>query len=182
MSGCILIYSFLFQILHNIAVAEYFRDGCPDARKLLAILNKVKVSWTDSWLVFLCFKYLRERALWKNFRISSNAKFLVLSPGRYAILHIYFFILFYLMTSNCASFTLSVAALPTQLHLQYVENLSCFNHLYEVLLCQPFVLLLFTLLDIVLRDLCFMVVYGSFVSMFCMRILYFVKATITNHS
>ncbi|XP_020270663.1 CCR4-NOT transcription complex subunit 10-like isoform X2 [Asparagus officinalis] len=30
------------KVLHNIAVAEYFRDGCSDPRKLLHVLNKVK--------------------------------------------------------------------------------------------------------------------------------------------
>ncbi|XP_073004163.1 uncharacterized protein [Typha latifolia] len=30
------------KVLHNIAVAEYFRDGCPDPRKLLDVLGKVK--------------------------------------------------------------------------------------------------------------------------------------------
>ncbi|OUZ99851.1 Tetratricopeptide repeat-containing domain [Macleaya cordata] len=30
------------KVLHNIAVAEYFRDGCSDPRKLLEVLNKVK--------------------------------------------------------------------------------------------------------------------------------------------
>lgn len=37
---------FLWQVIHNIAVAEYFRDGCSDPRKLLEVLNKVKVSCT----------------------------------------------------------------------------------------------------------------------------------------
>ncbi|XP_043724581.1 CCR4-NOT transcription complex subunit 10-like isoform X1 [Telopea speciosissima] len=31
------------KVLHNIAVAEYFRDGCYDPRKLLDVLNKVKM-------------------------------------------------------------------------------------------------------------------------------------------
>nr|CAD1823137.1 unnamed protein product [Ananas comosus var. bracteatus] len=30
------------KVLHNIAVAEYFRDGCPDPKKLLDVLEKVK--------------------------------------------------------------------------------------------------------------------------------------------
>ncbi|PKA59185.1 hypothetical protein AXF42_Ash001278 [Apostasia shenzhenica] len=30
------------KILHNIAVAEYYRDGCSDPRKLLDVFNKVK--------------------------------------------------------------------------------------------------------------------------------------------
>ncbi|ONK70336.1 uncharacterized protein A4U43_C05F32680 [Asparagus officinalis] len=30
------------KVLHNLAVAEYFRDGCTDPRKLLDVLNKVK--------------------------------------------------------------------------------------------------------------------------------------------
>ncbi|XP_077215128.1 uncharacterized protein LOC143849810 isoform X2 [Tasmannia lanceolata] len=30
------------KVVHNIAVAEYFRDGCFDPRKLLEVLNKVK--------------------------------------------------------------------------------------------------------------------------------------------
>ncbi|KAF8400610.1 hypothetical protein HHK36_013909 [Tetracentron sinense] len=30
------------KVLHNIAVVEYFRDGCSDPRKLLELLNKVK--------------------------------------------------------------------------------------------------------------------------------------------
>ncbi|XP_042480221.1 CCR4-NOT transcription complex subunit 10-like [Macadamia integrifolia] len=30
------------KVLHNLAVAEYFRDGCSDPRKLLDVLNKVK--------------------------------------------------------------------------------------------------------------------------------------------
>ncbi|KAJ4959212.1 hypothetical protein NE237_026323 [Protea cynaroides] len=30
------------KVVHNIAVAEYFRDGCSDPRKLLEVLNKVK--------------------------------------------------------------------------------------------------------------------------------------------
>ncbi|CAA6661451.1 unnamed protein product [Spirodela intermedia] len=30
------------KVLHNIAIAEYFRDGCLDPRKLLELLNKVK--------------------------------------------------------------------------------------------------------------------------------------------
>ncbi|KAK6941696.1 hypothetical protein RJ641_027073 [Dillenia turbinata] len=30
------------KVLHNIAIAEYFRDGCSDPRKLLEALNKVK--------------------------------------------------------------------------------------------------------------------------------------------
>lgn len=33
-----------YQILHNIALAEYFRDGCTDPNKLLEALNNVKVS------------------------------------------------------------------------------------------------------------------------------------------
>ncbi|KAG6479149.1 hypothetical protein ZIOFF_062610 [Zingiber officinale] len=31
-----------FIVLHNITVAEYFRDGCTDPRNLLDALNKVK--------------------------------------------------------------------------------------------------------------------------------------------
>eukprot|EP01018_Ginkgo_biloba_P031399 Gb_09405 [translate_table: standard] len=31
-----------WQVLHNIAVAEYFRDGCTDPQKLLDVLEKVK--------------------------------------------------------------------------------------------------------------------------------------------
>ncbi|XP_042498353.1 CCR4-NOT transcription complex subunit 10-like [Macadamia integrifolia] len=30
------------KVIHNIAVAEYFREGCSDPRKLLEVLNKVK--------------------------------------------------------------------------------------------------------------------------------------------
>ncbi|KAF2310596.1 hypothetical protein GH714_015189 [Hevea brasiliensis] len=30
------------KVLHNIAIAEYFRDGCSDPRKLLEVLNNVK--------------------------------------------------------------------------------------------------------------------------------------------
>ncbi|KAG9456186.1 hypothetical protein H6P81_000694 [Aristolochia fimbriata] len=30
------------KILHNIAIAEYYRDGCSDPRKILDVLNKVK--------------------------------------------------------------------------------------------------------------------------------------------
>ncbi|KAF5177605.1 Ccr4-not transcription complex subunit [Thalictrum thalictroides] len=30
------------KVLHNTIVAEYFRDGCPDPRKVLELLNKVK--------------------------------------------------------------------------------------------------------------------------------------------
>ncbi|ONK59679.1 uncharacterized protein A4U43_C08F9190 [Asparagus officinalis] len=30
------------EVLHNLAVAEYFRDGCPDPKKLHDVLNKVK--------------------------------------------------------------------------------------------------------------------------------------------
>ncbi|KAI6681591.1 hypothetical protein NL676_035472 [Syzygium grande] len=30
------------KVLHNIAVAEYFRDGCSDPRRLLEVLNNVK--------------------------------------------------------------------------------------------------------------------------------------------
>ncbi|KAF8407156.1 hypothetical protein HHK36_006282 [Tetracentron sinense] len=30
------------KVIHNIAVADYFRDGCSDPRKLLEVLNKVK--------------------------------------------------------------------------------------------------------------------------------------------
>lgn len=33
------------QVLHNIAVAEYFHDGCPDPKKLLDVLDRVKVSY-----------------------------------------------------------------------------------------------------------------------------------------
>lgn len=33
----------VYQVLHNIAIAEYFRDGCSDPRKLLEVLNNVKV-------------------------------------------------------------------------------------------------------------------------------------------
>lgn len=46
-SSCLselLIICYLFQVLHNIAVAEYFQDGCTDPRNLLDALNKVKVS------------------------------------------------------------------------------------------------------------------------------------------
>ncbi|KAG8639318.1 CCR4-NOT transcription complex subunit 10 isoform X2 [Manihot esculenta] len=32
------------KVLHNIAIAEYFRDGCSDPRKLLEVLNNVKKS------------------------------------------------------------------------------------------------------------------------------------------
>nr|CAN83603.1 hypothetical protein VITISV_020807 [Vitis vinifera] len=31
------------KVLHNIAIAEYFRDGCSDPKKLLEVLNNVKV-------------------------------------------------------------------------------------------------------------------------------------------
>ncbi|GFS40785.1 hypothetical protein Acr_00g0070530 [Actinidia rufa] len=31
------------KILHNIAVGRYFQDGCSDPRKLLEVLNNVKV-------------------------------------------------------------------------------------------------------------------------------------------
>ncbi|KAK6945143.1 hypothetical protein RJ641_026245 [Dillenia turbinata] len=30
------------KVLHNVAIAEYFRDGCSDPRKLLEVLNNVK--------------------------------------------------------------------------------------------------------------------------------------------
>ncbi|XP_056163505.1 uncharacterized protein LOC130136922 isoform X1 [Syzygium oleosum] len=33
----------MYQVLHNIAVAEYFRDGCSDPRRLLEVLNNVNV-------------------------------------------------------------------------------------------------------------------------------------------
>jgi len=32
-----------FQILHNIAVAEFFQDGCSDPKKLVEELISVKV-------------------------------------------------------------------------------------------------------------------------------------------
>ncbi|KAL4654158.1 hypothetical protein ACB092_01G357900 [Castanea dentata] len=32
------------KVIHNIAIAEYFRDGCSDPRKLLEVLNNVKRS------------------------------------------------------------------------------------------------------------------------------------------
>lgn len=35
---------FNFQVLHNMAIAESFVDGCPDPKKLLEILGNVKVS------------------------------------------------------------------------------------------------------------------------------------------
>lgn len=35
------------KVIHNIAVAEYFRDGCLDPRKLLEVLNKLKKRGED---------------------------------------------------------------------------------------------------------------------------------------
>ena len=32
-----------WQVRHNIAVAEYYRDGCTNPHKLLEVLSQVKV-------------------------------------------------------------------------------------------------------------------------------------------
>lgn len=32
-----------FQVLHNIAIAEYSRDGCSDPKRLLEVLYNIKV-------------------------------------------------------------------------------------------------------------------------------------------
>lgn len=41
---------FFVQILHNIAVAEFLRDGCSDPRKLVDTLISVKV-WVMIFLL-----------------------------------------------------------------------------------------------------------------------------------
>jgi hypothetical protein len=35
----------IFQVLHNIAIAEFFRDGCSDPRKLLEVIYSIKVCY-----------------------------------------------------------------------------------------------------------------------------------------
>ncbi|EXB39016.1 hypothetical protein L484_011176 [Morus notabilis] len=35
------------KVLHNIAITEYFRDGCSDPKRLLDVLNNVKVLYSS---------------------------------------------------------------------------------------------------------------------------------------
>lgn len=43
-----------WQVLHNIAVAEYYSNGCTDPQKLLEVLDNVKVS---SWDFYFSFSF-----------------------------------------------------------------------------------------------------------------------------
>ncbi|XP_012474348.1 uncharacterized protein LOC105791028 isoform X4 [Gossypium raimondii] len=113
------------KVLHNIAIAEFFRDGCSDPKKLLEVLNNVKKRSEE--LALLAFGEQVESGSNIGNNITSGSKGCGTTTS--------------LPASNCASIiytdefdtsvaSLNIAVIWFHLH-EYSKALSVLEHVYQ---------------------------------------------------
>ncbi|CAN1240772.1 CCR4-NOT transcription complex subunit 10-B [Linum perenne] len=114
------------RVLHNIAIAEYFRDGCSDTKKLLGVLNSVKV-WASFFNFFSRKSEVLAHALGEPLEAANSLGNKVI-PGSRAAGNTG--TLVYMDEFDPAVATLNIAIIWFHLH-EYTKALSVLEPLYH---------------------------------------------------
>ncbi|XP_010250204.1 PREDICTED: CCR4-NOT transcription complex subunit 10-B-like [Nelumbo nucifera] len=113
------------KVLHNIAVAEYFQEGCFDPRKLLEVLNKVKKRSEE--LVRASGEQIDTLSSLGN-NVSSGSKGSVTSPHQFSSANSTS--IAYADEFDTSVATLNIAVILFHLH-EYANALSVLESLYQ---------------------------------------------------